>query len=204
MPGWLRRARYRLWAFTQWALAPGYQAMLQRQICQRFAGLPPGRWLDVGCAGSSVLAGLLPGWVVGLDLNRASLAQASSPRQFKVCGNALALPFADQSFDGVVCFGLLHHLDDHQAKTALAEMQRVARAAAPVLVFDAVRPATPWRQPLAHLLRAMDRGRHMRSRQALPALVQACGLTPEPVACYAWTGLEACWAFRPLAPVLHG
>ncbi len=64
---------------------------------------------------------------VGLDsvfeLTRAS-RQALN---FAVCGDALALPFADRSIDVVMCSQVLHHFAGPQASTLLREMNRVAR-----------------------------------------------------------------------------
>jgi len=48
-------------------------------------------------------------------------------------GNALALDFADDTFDVVCAFGILHHIADH--RRAVAEMCRIARKA--VFVSDA-------------------------------------------------------------------
>jgi SAM-dependent methyltransferase len=44
-----------------------------------------------------------------------------------VCGDALALPFADRSVDLVLCSQLLHHFDHARALTLIAELDRVAR-----------------------------------------------------------------------------
>lgn len=44
-----------------------------------------------------------------------------------LCGDALALPFADHSVDFVLCSQLLHHFDDDSALTLISELDRVAR-----------------------------------------------------------------------------
>jgi SAM-dependent methyltransferase len=44
-----------------------------------------------------------------------------------LCGDALALPFADHSVDFVLCSQLLHHFDDDTALTLIRELDRVAR-----------------------------------------------------------------------------
>ena len=64
---------------------------------------------------------------IGLD-SAAELTQASKPSvSFAVCGDALRLPFADRSFDVVMCSQVLHHFTDEDAPTLLREMNRVAR-----------------------------------------------------------------------------
>jgi len=50
---------------------------------------------------------------------------AMNPCGKLVCGDALDLPFADNSFDLVFCANLLHHLDE--PRMAIREMTRVSR-----------------------------------------------------------------------------
>lgn len=189
-----RRPAQALWAAAQWALAPGYRSLLARGLRAHFDRSRPGLWLDIGCGPRSMAAGVLPGRIVGVDVERAVLRDDPASGVQGVCASAAALPFAAQSFDGVVCFGLLHHLDDGEVRRALAEMRRVARPGATVLVFDAVRPRPPWRRPLAALLRALDRGRHLRTETALRRLLEEGGCAVGPAATYAWTGLEGSFA----------
>jgi SAM-dependent methyltransferase len=57
----------------------------------------------------------------------------------RVVGEALALPFADSSFDLVTCALLAHHLEPAQLKTFVTEALRVCRLA--VLINDLRRSA---------------------------------------------------------------
>lgn len=71
---------------------------------------------------------------VGLD---SALALAQSNRAaltFSVCGDARHLPFADRSFDIVMCSQVLHHFAGVDAVRLLREMNRVARVR--VIVSD--------------------------------------------------------------------
>ena len=52
-------------------------------------------------------------------------AEESDRQQEFLAGNALSLPFKDDSFDAAFCIGLLHHIEDHQS--VIKEMGRVAR-----------------------------------------------------------------------------
>ncbi|MFB6172830.1 MAG: class I SAM-dependent methyltransferase [Haloarculaceae archaeon] len=82
------------------------------------------RVLDVGCGTgelSRVLAEETDGAVVGLDRDRSLLARAPVPT---VQGDALSLPFPDDSVDCVVCQALLINLPDPGA--AVREFARVA------------------------------------------------------------------------------
>lgn len=103
--------------------------------------LQPGmRILDLGCGeGRHALSAWLraPVIAVGLDLSASDLCvarqrQAELPRPDSsegaigfVQGSALQLPFADASFDVVICSEVLEHLFDYQG--AIDEVARVLR-----------------------------------------------------------------------------
>jgi len=101
-------------------------------------GLERLRVLDIGTgAGNVPLA--LARWsrrsgvelaLVALDINEAMLTVARAscsgyPEIEFVLGDALALPFADRSFDLVLCQGTFHHFAPEAAVVLLAEAARV-------------------------------------------------------------------------------
>ena len=110
--------------------------------------------LDVGCGPASITADLTervaPGRVVGLDAAagaleaaRATLRERGLSEQVEVtCGDVMALPFEDASFDVVHAHQVLQHLADPVG--ALAEMRRVTRPGGIVAVRDAVYSAMTW------------------------------------------------------------
>jgi ubiquinone/menaquinone biosynthesis C-methylase UbiE len=103
-------------------------------------GLMPGASiLDVGCGKGFLLyefTQLLPGArITGLDISRYALENAKEEvRPFLQEGNALALPFADRSFDFVVSITTLHNLLLPELWSALQEIERVGRGGKYVLV----------------------------------------------------------------------
>ena len=103
--------------------------------------------LDVGC-GSGELLRMIAEFareagrkaaLTGVDLNSISSATTQSesyefPEIASVQGNALGLPFADNSFDYAISSLFFHHLTDEQIIIALREMSRVARRG--IIVID--------------------------------------------------------------------
>jgi arsenite methyltransferase len=76
------------------------------------------------------------GRVVGLDPSQSMLAlgrRRDAPVEF-VEGDALALPFADESFDAAVATQVYEYVAD--MPTALAEARRVLRAGGRLLILD--------------------------------------------------------------------
>jgi SAM-dependent methyltransferase len=117
------------------ASAPSYRAMFHTLV--EFMA-PEGRILDVGC-GSGALDRLLaarlgPGARIdAIDVNAfllreaAALAADFGERIRFAQGSALALPFADATFDSIFSVTVLEECD---ADAAIAEMMRVARPGA--------------------------------------------------------------------------
>jgi ubiquinone/menaquinone biosynthesis C-methylase UbiE len=93
------------------------------------AGAPGVRLLDVGGGtGNYALALRDEGWEpVVSDRSPDMLARAAAKGLPTVEADAAALPFADASFDAVMCVSMLHHVDDRSR--ALAEQRRVLRPA---------------------------------------------------------------------------
>lgn len=175
-------------------LAPGAVAELARSVRRVFADCPRDSLvLDVGCGYLSPLsyAGLA---TVGVDLDPERAQAHSGPA---VAADALALPFADRRFAAVASMGLLHHLDDTEARRAIGELARVARDDGLIAIFDGVLPVSVWRRPLAALIRRLDFGGHMRDEAALRGLFEgAAGAWRFERITYAATGLEGVWCVR--------
>lgn len=87
--------------------------------------------LDVG-AGTGFSSAFYPPTIRVVATDFAAGMIGSNPVRDRLRSSAYALPFADDAFDAVSCWELLHHLDEPE--TALREMLRVARKA--LIVFE--------------------------------------------------------------------
>jgi SAM-dependent methyltransferase len=104
-----------------------------RQLVDAYQLSPNSRILDVGCGKGFLLyefTRLLPGCeVTGCDLSEHALADAKEevrPRLFRHLAES-PLPFADGSFDLAISLNTFHNLPLQDLKTALQEMERVAK-----------------------------------------------------------------------------
>jgi 2-polyprenyl-6-hydroxyphenyl methylase / 3-demethylubiquinone-9 3-methyltransferase len=130
----------------QWWAPRGDFAMLAWIAAARMRHVPPAhgpapRLLDVACGGGLLAPHLVSsGYLhVGIDLSEASVSQARSHEVVAVCGNVMALPFADETFDVVVAGEILEHVTDLPA--LVAEACRVLRGGG-TLVVDTI--ANTW------------------------------------------------------------
>lgn len=95
--------------------------------------------LDVGCGKGFLLyefSQVLPGArVAGIDVSAYAIAHAKEEvKPYLQRGSAVALPFADRSFDFVVSVTTLHNLYNFELWRALREIERVGRGAKHVTV----------------------------------------------------------------------
>ena len=94
--------------------------------------------LEVGCGTGAVLSSYSknPSFLTfGLDIERSALyfSQKEDPGAILTCGDALALPFSNASFDLAFCHYLLLWLKD--PLSAIKEMKRVTRPGGSVCAF---------------------------------------------------------------------
>lgn len=88
--------------------------------------------LDVGCAKGFMLVDFLkadPSLTVrGIDVSEYAVAEGHEDvKQYLDVGNALNLPYNDNSYDFVISINTIHNLDRGGCERALKEIERVSR-----------------------------------------------------------------------------
>jgi ubiquinone/menaquinone biosynthesis C-methylase UbiE len=119
------------------ALFGGTKPVLDGVLARGAASL-----LDVGCGSADIARALASAArkrgrelaITALDRSETvlAIARARTPAGDSirfVCGDAVALPFADGAFDVATCNLALHHFEPAEAVRVLRELRRVARLA---------------------------------------------------------------------------
>ncbi len=132
------------------------QHRIWKKMAVKWSGAQPGdTCLDI-CCGSGDLTLLLAeamantGQITGLDFSTAQLAIAQQRAQHHIppCqiqwleGNALQLPFADQTFDAITMGYGLRNVGNIPA--CLQEIYRVLKPGAKAAILDMHRPTSAW------------------------------------------------------------
>lgn len=163
----------------------------QQEMIERLALQEGATILDVGCGTGQDTQDLVQavgssGRVIGIDKSETMLQvartradQAQLPVEY-VLADAEQLPFADASFDGCRASRVLGHL--HEPALALAEMVRVARPGARIVVADGDLDLTIVEIPDRTLARkiihaACDQMQNPWLGRQLPRLFQQAGLS---------------------------
>jgi len=99
--------------------------------------------LDIGCAKGFMLYDLkqlIPDIkVYGVDISEYAIANAKKEvKKYCSVANAVDLPFDDDSIDVVVSITTLHNLEENDLRTALLEIERVAKRGS-FIILDAYR-----------------------------------------------------------------
>ncbi len=150
------------------------------------AKLPPGaKVLDVATGtGAQALAFAESGCAVtGVDLSEAMLDVARHKRNAaKVSfqqADAVALPFADGSFDAACVSFALHEMPSSIRERVVREMARVTRSGGSVIVVDYAPPRTAF-GALAFRIVKLYEGEHFATfvRSDVDALLESVGIEP--------------------------
>ncbi len=138
--------------------------------------LQPGqRVLDVGCGPGDILAFLPEVRYEGYDISPQYIERArqrfGARGEFHCHAVDDSLPVPAGGFDVAIAHGVLHHLDDAQARALLRVARRALKPGARLVTFDGC--FTKDQSAAARLFLRLDRGRHVRTREADEALARA-------------------------------
>ncbi len=152
-------AAYNLW----WKAVggPAWAGVLVGQYIQPKAGT---RILEIGC-GPGTITGYLPdSQYVGFDLSPRyiEMARKRFPKAQFVCERVSQFSLTkQQSFDTVLALGIVHHLDDQEARQLFQIAYDALKSGGKLITCDGV--FTPDQSPAARWLLARDRGEYVRN-----------------------------------------
>lgn len=132
----------RLWGYGGYGYDNRWKSVVER--FRDYYGLTSdSSVLDVGCAKGFMLfefTKIIPGIkIAGIDISSYALSNAlPAVKPFLVLGNARDLLFPDNYFDLVISINTVHNLELEECKKAIAEIERVKKKHA-FLVLDSYR-----------------------------------------------------------------
>jgi SAM-dependent methyltransferase len=153
----------------------GASGIRERWIRDFLRPFPGARILDIGCGTAGILP-YLPGYVdyTGFDLSPAYIEAARARHGMRgrfSCARAEVFePRADEArpYDIAMAFGVLHHLDDAEARSLLRNARSALGEGGRLVTLD---PAfVPDQGRLARFAVSRDRGRNVRYPEAYAAL----------------------------------
>jgi len=123
----------RLYGYGGYSYHPRFWTETVKRFQEHYRLAEDASVLDVGCAKGFMLHDfkrVFPGMTVtGLDISEYAIENAiEDMKPFVRVGNARDLPYADDSFDLVVCINTVHNLPLEECRQAIREIERVSKA----------------------------------------------------------------------------
>ena len=152
---------YQLW----WNIVggPAEARVLVNEYVQPRVGA---RILEIGCGPGTIVSYLPPSDYLGFDLSPAyvEMARRRYPKARFVCERVSEFSLAkEQSFDVVLAVGIVHHLEDAEARQLFQIAHEALKLGGKLVTMDGV-----WiegQSPAARWLLARDRGEYVRSER---------------------------------------
>lgn len=161
--------------------ALGAVSARKRFISEMLRPAAGARLLDCGCGPGSMLPFLPQVDYTGIDLNPKHVAFAREKygdrAQFFVGDVSDKLFGRTETFDLVLVFGILHHLDDHAAHKLFAGAANLVVSGGRIVTFDPV-----WfhnQNYMARILKSLDSGLNIRTAEGYLALTEGLPLRSE-------------------------
>ena len=160
-----------LFLFCRGVFEANFRA-IRRSIREQLPPERDRRVLDVAC-GPGAFSELFPAeGYVGVDLNERYIryAQRHYRGTFRVM-DARKLEFGDQTFDDVLVYGLLHHLNDTDARAVLEGIARVLKPTGRALIIEDI-PTESRLNLIGHLLHRIENGHFIRAAHEYRRLLE--------------------------------
>jgi len=159
------------------------------QLCQNLAGARRAREilvrdyirpvagmkiLDIGCGPADILEVLPEVRYIGFDASEEYIADAKKkwgPRGEFTCATVNAQTLQERDFNIVMAIGVLHHLDDQEARALFALAHELLRPGGRLITLDGVYDKP--QSPVARYLLSKDRGEYVRRRDAYEGLARS-------------------------------
>jgi SAM-dependent methyltransferase len=148
----------------------GEKAVIEREL-DPWRDIGQRRFLDFGCGTGEFAPSFPPSSYTGVDI---------APYYVRFAGQTYAgsfavmsgpeLAFDPETFDACLVIGVFHHMDDALVSSTAAELYRVLKPGATLLVMEDVPPPTMWNMA-GHAMHWLDRGGHIRSDEEYRALL---------------------------------
>jgi len=153
----------------------GTRAVRRAFARQYVRPVPGAKVLDLGCGPARMLEHLSSVTYTGVDISRAYVEAARArygARGTFLLGSVTEVDLGrEHSFDVVVAFGLLHHVDDATAREVVSRVKSVLKPEGRFVTLD---PCFVENQNIvARWLHRMDRGNHVRDVEGYLRLVRA-------------------------------
>lgn len=166
MTQYLRRVLSIPAAYQLWWNVVGGPALANVLVSEYVRPKAGARILEIGCGPGTIVGYLPPSDYLGFDLSPKyiELARKRFPTAHFVCERVSQFTLArEQSFDVVLAFGIVHHLEDAEARQLFQIAHDALKPAGKLVTVDGV--WTDDQSPAARWLLARDRGEYVRGER---------------------------------------